>query len=193
MPSLHFFLNNKRGEHLSPDSIYRHEYITGLLLDFCTQRNVYFIKDVTLAHLTEWRANWTLKSPQARRSRQEKVKNFFKFCAGAGLIVSNPALQLSPVKVKNEAEAVRPFEPKQYEAIIAAVAKTAMTPANKARTKACMQLQRYSGLSLVDAVCLGKDELDSRGREVSGSVRPSEDGDAHHNRRRQPFQHYAVF
>jgi len=30
---------------------------------------------------------------------------------------------------------------------------------NQARVKAYMQLQRWAGLSLVDAVCLSKDEL----------------------------------
>ena len=34
-----------------------------------------------------------------------------------------------------------------------------MTDTNKARIRALVQLQRWSGLSLVDAVCLSKDEL----------------------------------
>jgi integrase len=79
------------------------------------------------------------------------------------MIPTNPALKLKRVEVKNEAGAVRPFDPNEYEAVIAAVDKTAMTDVNKARTKACMQLQRYSGLSLVDTVCLAKDELIQEG------------------------------
>ena len=157
--AIELFLNNKRGEHLAPDSVYRHKFITGLFLNFCNRMGIVFIKDITLSHLTTWRSEWTLKSAQARRSRQEKIKNFFKFCFGAGMMATNPALQLSAIKVKNNAEAVRPFDSKEYETIMAAVSKTTMTPANKARTKACMQLQRYSGLSLVDAVCLAKNEL----------------------------------
>jgi integrase/recombinase XerD len=157
--AIELFLNNKRGENLAPDSLYRHEHITGLLLEFCNRQGIMFVKDITLAHLTTWRSQWTLKSPQARRSRQEKVKNFFKFCFKSGMIAANPAESLSAIKVRNDAMAVRPFEPKEYEAIIAAVSKTTMTDANKARTKAIMQLQRWSGLSLVDAVCLSKDEL----------------------------------
>jgi integrase/recombinase XerD len=39
-----------------------------------------------------------------------------------------------------------------------------MTVTNKARIKALMQLQRWSGLSLVDAVCLSKDELRQEGK-----------------------------
>src|ERR1035437_1445454 len=56
-----------------------------------------------------------------------------------------------------------PFEPKEYRAVLAAVSKSGLQPRNQARVKACMQLQRWSGLSLVDAVCLSKDELQQRG------------------------------
>ena len=47
--------------------------------------------------------------------------------------------------------------------VIRSIDETQMTPANKARIKALMQLQRWSGLSLVDAVCLSKDELRQEG------------------------------
>jgi integrase len=51
----------------------------------------------------------------------------------------------------------------QYEAIIAAVDKAALLPENKAKVRACMQLQRYSGLALQDAVTLTKEELIQEG------------------------------
>lgn len=54
---------------------------------------------------------------------------------------------------------MRPFEPEEYDRILAAVSKAGLQPQNLARVKACMQLQRWAGLSLVDAVCLSKDEL----------------------------------
>ena len=45
------------------------------------------------------------------------------------------------------------------KAVLAAIPKNGLMPRNQARVKACMQLQRWSGLSFVDAVCLSKDEL----------------------------------
>jgi site-specific recombinase XerD len=153
------FLQNKEGEQLAADTRYRHLYITGLLKGYCQRQGIQYVRDITVAHLGSWRAEWPVKTPQARRSFQEKVKNFFKFCFNAGWIATNPAESLSPIKVKNIAAAVRPFNPSEYETIIAAVDKTTLTAGNKARVKACMQLQRYSGLSLVDAVTLAKDEL----------------------------------
>jgi integrase/recombinase XerD len=93
------------------------------------------------------------------------VKSFFKFCFDAGLSPTNPTGQLSSIQVKaDESTRVRPFEPKEYKAVLAAVGKTGLQPHNAARVKACMQLQRWSGLSLVDAVCLCKDELQQAGK-----------------------------
>ena len=76
-----------------------------------------------------------------------------------------PAGQLSSIQVKaDESTRVRPFEPKEYKRILAAVGKCGLQPRNAARVKACIQLQRWSGLSIVDAVCLSKDELVQDGK-----------------------------
>ncbi len=154
------FTDSKRGEDLATNTLYKHTLTLSRLQDFCTGEHIFFVKDITLAHLTTWRASWTFESPLAKRNNQERVKSFFKFCYDAGIIPANPAAQLSTIQVKaDEANSVRPFEPKEYKAILAAVGKTGLQPRNQARVKACMQLQRWSGLSLVDAVCLSKDEL----------------------------------
>ena len=90
------------------------------------------MKDITLSHLTSWRAAWPFESPLAKRNNQERVKSFFKFCYDAGIIPANPASQLSSIQVKaDEANNVRPFEPKEYKAILAAVPRAASTPATK--------------------------------------------------------------
>src|SRR5580765_3245304 len=159
------FMDSKRGEDLSPNTLYKHTLALNRLQGFCDTKGLYFAKDMTLAHLTSWRATWPFESPLAKRNNQERVKSFFKFCYDAGVIPSNPASQLSSIQVKaDEATNVRPFEPKEYKAILAAVAKTELQPRNKARVKACMQLQRWSGLSIVDAVCLSKNELQQTGK-----------------------------
>ena len=153
------FLENKRGENLAADSIYRHEHITADLLAFCNRQGILFVKDITISHLGSWRGEWKVQAPQARRSRQEKVRNFFKFVHAAGWIATNPAAQLSAIKIRHDDINVRALEPKEYDKVVAATSKTTMTPVNAARIKALIQLQRWSGLSLVDAVLLAKDEL----------------------------------
>jgi integrase/recombinase XerD len=159
------FMDSKRGEDLAENTLYKHTLTLNRLQAFCDQEGIYFVKDITLAHLTTWRATWAFESPLAKRNNQERVKSFFKFCYDAGVIPANPTAQLSTIQVKaDESNNVRPFEPKEYKRVLAAIPKTALQPRNKDRVKACMQLQRWSGLSLVDALCLSKDELQQEGK-----------------------------
>jgi integrase/recombinase XerD len=159
------FMDSKRGEDLASNTLYKHTLTLNRLKDFCVSEHIFFAKDITLAHLTTWRASWTFESPLAKRNNQERVKSFFKFLYDAGIVPANPAARLSSVQVKaDEASDVRPFEPNEYRAILAAISKTGLQPHNKARVKACMQLQRWSGLSLVDAVNLSKNELQQTGK-----------------------------
>ncbi len=154
------FMDSKRGEDLAANTLYKHTLTLNRLQAFCDTAGIFFVKDITLAHLTTWRATWPFESPLAKRNNQERVKSFLKFCYDAGIIPANPAGQLSSIQVKaDESNNVRPFEPKEYKAILAAVGKSGLQPRNQARVKACMQLQRWSGLSIVDAVSLSKDEL----------------------------------
>jgi integrase/recombinase XerD len=154
------FMDSKRGEDLATNTLYKHTLTLNRLQTFCDTEGIFFVKDITLAHLTSWRAAWPFESPLAKRNNQERVKSFFKFCYDAGIIPANPASQLSSIQVKaDEANNVRPFEPKEYKTILAAIPKSGLQARNQERVKACMQLQRWSGLSLVDAVCLSKDEL----------------------------------
>ena len=144
-----------------PNTLYKHTHTLKRLQDFCDKQGTFFVKDITLAHLTTWRASWPFRSPLVKRSWQERVKAFFKFCTAAGITSVNPTQQLAPIQVKaDEANpAIRPFEPDEYASILATVDKAGLLPDVATRVKACMQLQRWSGLSLIDAVWLTKDEL----------------------------------
>lgn len=152
--AVRIFQDSKRGEDLAENTLYKHKLTLKRFQDYCDEAGVFFIKDVTLAHLTTWRASWPFKSPLVKRSWQERIKAFFKFCTAAGLTAVNPTLQLASIQVKADESnpAIRPFEPEEYEKIIGTVDKAGLQPEVAARVKACMQLQRWSGLSLIDAV-----------------------------------------
>ena len=142
------FIDSKRGEDLVANTLYKHTLTLNRLQTFCDTEGLFFVKDISLSHLTSWRAAWPFESRLAKRNTQERVKSFFKFCYDAGIIPANPASQLPSIQVKaDEANNVSPFEPKEYKAILAAIAKTGLHPRNQDRVKACMQLQRWSVLA----------------------------------------------
>lgn len=162
--AIELFMASKRGEDLAVNTLGKHKLTLDRLQRFCDGAGILYARDITLAHLTTWRASWPYASPLAKRNNQERVKSFFRFCAAAGIIPVDPTTQLSSIQVKlNEADSVRPFEPAEYKRILAAVPKAGLSPRNAARVAACMQLQRWSGLSLVDAVCLSTDQLIRQG------------------------------
>jgi integrase/recombinase XerD len=159
------FLDSKRGTRMASNTLYKYSLTLSRLQAFCDAEGIFHVKDITLSGLTTWRAKWPFESPLAMRNNQARVKGFFKYCYNAGLITANPTAQLSGIQVKvDEASRVRPFELKEYQKILAAVGKSGLQPRNAARVKACMQLQRWSGLSLVDAVCLSTAELEQNGK-----------------------------
>jgi integrase/recombinase XerD len=175
--AIKLFLESKRGEDLSANTLYKYKLTLDRLEELCDGEGIWHAKDIKLHHLTSWRAKWTYDSPLAKRNNQARVKSFFKFLSDAGIIPANPTLQLSGIQVKaDEASDVCPLEAKEYKALLVAVTKTGLQPHNAKRVKAFMQLQRWSGLSLVDAVCLGKDELLKDGKNFRVKTERSKTG-----------------
>ena len=158
-------MDSKRGEDLAENTLYKHTLTLTRLQEFCDREGIYFVKDITLGHLTTWRAGWPFESPLAKRNNQERVKSFFKFCYDAGVIPANPTAQLSTIQVKaDEANNVRPFEPKEYKTILAAVSKTGLTAPQSGPRKGV-----YAIAAMVRAVpcrraVLGKGRIATNGK-----------------------------
>lgn len=159
------FISAKEADGVAADTLYRHKLILGLLEAFCASKGVDSIRDITLDHIDEWKNSWKLKSKGAKLVRQEKVKNFFKYCLSLEFIAKDPTALWKRVQVETSDEAVRPFKEGEYEKVLATVDKTTMEPQTKARVHACMRLQREAGLSIVDAVCLPKEALVQEGKK----------------------------
>jgi len=163
------FLNHKSAEW-EAGTMAKAKLTLKRLQQFCDSQGVTLLSDVTLETLDNWKLEWTFKSPIAKRNNQERVRAFFRRCFELGYIAKNPTLLWERVKVKNQALNVNPFEPKEYAAVVKAVDHVKdMTATQTVRVKALMNLQRWSGLSLVDAVCLSKDEL-QEAKTKQGSV-----------------------
>ncbi len=89
------FLDSKRGEDLSENTLYKYKLTLARLQDFCDREGIWHASGIALSHLTTWRAKWTFDSPLAKRNNQARVKSFFKFLTDAGLVPVNPTSQLS--------------------------------------------------------------------------------------------------
>ena len=121
-------MDSKRGEDLAANTLYKHTLTLNRLQAFCDAEGIFFVKDITLRTSDHVAGHWPFESPLAKRNNQERVKSFFKFCYDAGVIPANPAAQLASIQVKvDESSNVRPFEPKEYKAVLAAIPKSGLT------------------------------------------------------------------
>jgi site-specific recombinase XerD len=165
--AISLFIPAKTGEGLAENTIAKHKLTLNRLLDYCSGEGIAFMQDITLSHLTSWRAEWPFKSPIAKRNNQERVRSFFKFCQADGIISDNPAAKLTSIKIKADEQAnTMPFEPEEMKRILKAIPKCGFTPKQEKRVRALILLQRWSGLAIQDAVTLERKELQPAGKDA---------------------------
>ena len=128
------------------------------LREYANARNIILLKDVTARLLTEWRSGWTFKkdsdSPAVHWS---VVSTFFKWAFETDLIDANPAAKLK--SLPSGRNQVLPLSPDEFNRILAAVDQYGFTLEVAYRVKTFILLQRWSGLSCMDAATLSRTAL----------------------------------
>lgn len=156
------FLAEKIGGRSAQNTLSKYKLTLGRFQDFCTAQGLYFIREITLEHLSNWRVTWNnyYDSSFALRNNQSRVRAFFRYCENARWITYNPARALSAIKIRDEDYEVDPFTEAQVTKIIRTIPRCSdITPVNQQPLRLLMLLQRWSGLSLVDTSCLSRKEV----------------------------------
>jgi len=122
-----------------------------------TDKRPQYIADLNPPLLTQWRAAWKFADYTAAQ-RWGMVKSFFNFCERQGWITDSPARKLRQIDYASGSRTAI-FTDDQYEMILAAVAEyepeniSAVTRAAwKERITVFLELLRWSGMALIDAV-----------------------------------------
>jgi site-specific recombinase XerD len=130
-----------------------------------TERPVY-IADITPTHLTQWRAGWDF-SGTTPKQRWGMVKSFFNFCEIQGWITDSPARKLKSLKGETE-RAI--FSDDQYARILDNVyvyePENIPTETKKnwqKRLEIFLELLRWTGMDLIDAVKFSPDQVNAEG------------------------------
>ena len=167
--AVELYLADKRSQRLKEVTLKKLETIfRKQLLAWCNQQGIYFLIDLDLPHLREWRSTWQ-DGQLASKKKQERVRGFFHFCHSSGWIQENPAKGLSRIKVDQKPTDY--FTQKEFEKIIDStyvydsktVDKAEMVH-NATRLRTLTWLMRYSGLAIRDAVTLERSRVDDHGR-----------------------------
>jgi integrase len=127
-----------------------------------------FVADITPTHLTTWRSSWTFNDSTAAQ-RWGLVKGFFGFCESQGWITDTPTRKIKGLRVGKGNRTV-PFTDEQYTKILAAISKydpqnipAATRQGWQHRLTAFLELMRWSGMDLVDAVKYTPSLIDAEG------------------------------
>jgi integrase len=127
-----------------------------------------YITDLTSEFLTRWRASWKFADYTAAQ-RWGMVRSFFNFCETQGWIQDSPSRKLRRMDYERGGRTAI-FTDSQYASILTAVANS--VPENvptathenwQQRLTTFVELLRWSGMALIDAVQYRPDLVDNEG------------------------------
>src|SRR5258708_452250 len=132
-----------------------------------TQRPTY-MTDFTPTLLASWRASWKF-GDYTGAQRWGMVRSFFNFCEAQGWIQDSPARKLRRIQIEKGSRTAI-FSDEQYDSVLGAVEKYdpenvpgATRHAWKQRLFTFVELLRWSGMSLIDAVQYRTELVDADG------------------------------
>lgn len=118
-------------------------------------RQIYFPADMRKEDLIEFQAAWdTYKSTQTRARATTRLAGFLNFAHESGWIDKVPKLS----RVKIDEPPTLPLSTEEYQRLLDTIPST-FKPEKAARVRALVQLMRFSGLAIRDAVTLERREL----------------------------------
>lgn len=150
------FVLDKRSQGLEESVLKKYQRELERFADFMRKRSKHFPKDIRLQDLTEYRSTWLNLYPSSttRSKVQERLRAYLRYCYESNLIERVP--KLSPIKV-DEAPTM-PLSESEYRKLLDVTPNE--FPTEKAtRVRALIQLMRFSGLAIRDAVTLQRTDL----------------------------------
>jgi integrase len=136
-------------------------YSSGLM-DFCRDKGLTVVSQLTLPVLTDYTAEWTCGALH-RRKRLQLLSRFFQFSMAAGWCEGNPAKELQRLeRGRTKADRVKPTMPfdgatlpepgAEWKALLDEVRK-------HPKLLAITLLMRYAGLRISDAACFNQSRI----------------------------------
>jgi integrase/recombinase XerD len=153
--AIRLYIQHKKNEGIKHKAAKSYESQLGRLEQFMSQRQIYFPADMRKEDLIEFQAAWdTYKSTQTRARATTRLRGFLNFAHESGWIDKVPKLS----RVKIDEPPTLPLSTEEYQKLLDTIPST-FKPEKAARVRTLVQLMRYSGLAIRDAVTLERREL----------------------------------
>ncbi len=158
------FITDKKVQGVSGGVVSRYQSELGRFRDHCILKGVYTVQGITREVLTGYAATWENLYPSSntRASVRERLRSFLRYCfecrwldrvpAVPKIAVDEPpTLPLTDAEYKRVLATIDSVRPKRFDA--KGVTRLLSTE-TKTRLRALIQLMRWSGLAIQDAVRL---------------------------------------
>ena len=142
------FLKGKEVKEISDDSYAKYKREILRFITFCEGRKIFTLEGIDGTLLTDYKARWPELYPSTatRKLVQTLIRVFLNYCHAEGWLSRVPKMDA----VKVDEPPTQPLTDEEYAAVLEAA---------KGRTRAIIQLMRWSGIAVRDASCLLSAEL----------------------------------
>jgi integrase/recombinase XerD len=150
------FLKDKKVQGVTASVTGKYTRELARLREYCEANRVFTVQGITRELLTGFCATWPNLYPSTytRSKVRERVRSFLRYCYESQW---TPRIPLLP-KIKVEEPPTLPLSDEEYTRLLATI-KTAITAERRSQVHALIQLMRWSGLAIRDALTLKRNEV----------------------------------
>lgn len=155
--AIEIFMTDKKTQGITADVLGRYERELSRLRDFAEHKGVFTAAGLSRELLIEYKADWgdLYPSGNTQASVQARLKNFLRFCFDSQWMNRIPKLS----RVKVDEVPTLPLTDEEYKLLLKTVPVSFPNPQKALRVRALVRLMRHSGLAIVDAATLRRDDL----------------------------------
>jgi integrase/recombinase XerD len=152
------FLQDKKNQGITAKVIGKYTRELARLRAYCEGKHVYTVQGITRELLTGFCGTWPDLYPSSytRSKVRERVRSFLRYCFEAQWIPRIPPLP----KIKIDEPPTMPLTAAEYKGLLDAIPKTVADPVQRTKVHALIQLMRWSGLAIRDALLLKRSEIE---------------------------------
>ena len=151
------FLADKKLQSITHNVLGKYTRELARLRAFCESAGVYTVQGINRELLTRFCGTWEelYKSSSTRVRVRERLRNFLRYCYQAEWL----ARVIELPKMKDSEPPTMPLTVTEYTKLLDAVYGTVAEPSRRAQVHALLQLMRWSGLAIGDALRLRREDI----------------------------------
>src|ERR1035437_6260751 len=167
--AIDLFITDKKVQGVSAGVVSRYKSELGRFQAYCEKENVFTVARITREPLTGYAATWEEHYPSSntRASVRERLRSFLRYCFEGRWLDRIPAVP----KVEVDEPPTLPLTQEEYAHVLATIDSVRplrfdakgvtrlLSPETKTRLRALIQLMRWSGLAIQDAVKLRRADI----------------------------------